>query len=81
MRFFGPTTIVVRPRGAQNTISNGVFEPSAKSAFSPVFYRVKQALPRFVGEKTHSEWAKPGIGSPGTLANHNSEKHRILCVF
>ena len=40
------------PEVPKTTISNGVFEPSAKSAFSHVFYRVKHVLPKFVGQNS-----------------------------
>ena len=52
------------PEVPKAIISNGVFELSAKSAFSHVFYRIKQALPKFVGQKTSFRMGETGYRGP-----------------
>ena len=66
------------PRCPKTPSQMGFFEFSAKSAFSHVFYRVKQALPKFVGQKTPFR-----MGETGYREHRNPWKsqHRKSLVF
>ena len=77
-RFSAQQQLLSGPEVPKTTISNGVFELSAKSAFSHVFYRIKQALPKFVGQKTPFR-----MGETGYREHRNPWKsqHRKSLVF